>query len=92
MFGETVSMVVTALHSITENELLTTKLEEYRSKTLKWGVENGIGGKPESFLREDVTMVRSRSVIVENDRDYRTDGELEQTFQERQKKITQNNQ
>ena len=86
MFDETVFMVATALHSITDNELLTTKLKEYRSKTLKWGVENGIEEKSESFLRDDVTMVHSRSVIVENDRDYRTDEELEQTFQGRQKK------
>ena len=86
MISETVSRVLTALRSITDKELLTVKLKEYRPKTLKWGVDNGREEKAESFLREDIIMVRSRSVIIEDDKDYRTDEEMEQIFQECQKK------
>ena len=82
MVDETVSRVLTALHSLTDNELLVTKLKEYRPKTAKWGVDNGKEAMAESFLREDIIMVHSRSLITDNDKDYRTDEEMEKEYQE----------
>ena len=50
------------------------------------GSGDGEEEKAESFLREDITMVHSKPVIVEDDQDYQTDGDFGKTYHGRQKK------
>ena len=86
MIDETTSKVVTALHSLSDNEMLVAKLKDYRTKTLKWGVDNGRESIAESFLHDDIVMIHTRSIIVATDEEYRTDEEIAQEYQECQKK------
>ena len=72
--------VLSAIHTLTDNEALTKALKSVRSRTVKWGLESGDGfvGVAKYFRKNNVVMIECRRLITEQEPSYQTDTEYEQ--------------